>query len=162
MLSSDLALLYGVPPGVLIQAVKRNIYRFPADFMFQLNPEEFENLKSQIVTSSWSGLRRDLPRNLKSQIVISSWGGNRSLPYAFTDISSYAKLRERVKETLLEGQRKIEQQKVLSYWQTGKYIHDHLFFHENRAEYGKEMVERLSDDLNVSDTLLYQCLQLRV
>ena len=41
-----------------MQAVKRNIERFPADFMFQLSPREFENLKSQIVTSSWGGLRR--------------------------------------------------------------------------------------------------------
>jgi len=58
MLSYDLAKLYDVAPRVLIQAVKRNIARFPEDFMFQLNAEEFENLKSQIVTSSWGGLRR--------------------------------------------------------------------------------------------------------
>lgn len=61
MLSSDLALLYGVAPKVLNQAVKRNIERFPSDFMFQLNPYEFANLKSQVVTSSWGGLRRARP-----------------------------------------------------------------------------------------------------
>jgi len=61
MLSTDLAKLYGVAPRVLVQAVKRNLARFPADFMFQLTKEEFENLKSQIVTSSWGGLRRALP-----------------------------------------------------------------------------------------------------
>ncbi len=61
MLSSDLAELYGVPVKVLNQAVKRNKGRFPSDFMFQLTTEEFENLKSQIVTSTWGGARRSLP-----------------------------------------------------------------------------------------------------
>ena len=61
MLSSDLANLYHVEPKVLVQAVKRNLERFPSDFMFQLDAEEFENLKSQIVTSSWGGLRRAAP-----------------------------------------------------------------------------------------------------
>ncbi len=50
LLSGDLALLYGVAPKVLLQAVKRNIERFPADFMFQLTREEHEALRSQIVT----------------------------------------------------------------------------------------------------------------
>ncbi len=58
MLSSHLARLYHVEPRVLVQAVKRNIERFPADFMFQLNIEEFRRLKSQLVTSSWGGVRR--------------------------------------------------------------------------------------------------------
>jgi hypothetical protein len=61
MLSADLAKLYRVPVRQLNQAVKRNIERFPADFMFQLNKEEAEILKSQIVTSSWGGARRALP-----------------------------------------------------------------------------------------------------
>jgi hypothetical protein len=65
LLSSELASLYGVAPGVLMQAVKRNIDRFPADFMFQLDAAE------------WG--------NLKSQNVISSWGGARTAPYAFTE-----------------------------------------------------------------------------
>jgi len=56
MLSIDLADLYSVEPRVLVQAVKRNIERFPTDFMFQLNDMEFKNLKSQIVTSSWGEL----------------------------------------------------------------------------------------------------------
>jgi len=65
MLSTDLARLYEVELRALIQAVKRNIERFPADFMFQLSEAE-----SKI---------------LKSQIVISSWGGARARPYAFTE-----------------------------------------------------------------------------
>lgn len=61
----DLAELYGVETKVLNQAVKRNIERFPEDFMFQLTQEEFQNLRSQFVTSSW--------------------GGRRTPPYAFTE-----------------------------------------------------------------------------
>jgi ORF6N domain len=60
MLSTDLA-LYGVEPRVLVQAVKRNLDRFPDDFMFQLTREELANLKSQIVISSWGGLRQASP-----------------------------------------------------------------------------------------------------
>ena len=58
MLSSDLAELYEVEPRVLIQAVKRNLSRFPEDFMFQLNESEFAILKSQIVISSCGGAQR--------------------------------------------------------------------------------------------------------
>lgn len=65
MLDNDLANLYGVPTKALNQAIKRNLSRFPVDFMFQLTALEAENLRSQIVTSSW--------------------GGRRTLPYAFTE-----------------------------------------------------------------------------
>ena len=65
MLDRDLAELYEVQTKVLNQSVKRNIRRFPADFMFQLTKEEFENLRSQIVTTRW--------------------GGTRTMPYAFTE-----------------------------------------------------------------------------
>src|SRR5258708_24176977 len=65
MIDRDLAELYGVETRVLNQAVRRNERRFPDDFMFQLTEEEFENLKSQN--------------------VISSWGGTRKLPLAFTE-----------------------------------------------------------------------------
>jgi hypothetical protein len=57
MLDQDLAKLYEVETKVLVQAVKRNIDRFPDDFMFQLNNQEAVNLRSQIVTSSWGGTR---------------------------------------------------------------------------------------------------------
>lgn len=65
MLDKDLAILYGVTTGNLNKAVKRNIKRFPDDFMFQLTKQEFENLLFQFGTSSW--------------------GGTRNLPYAFTE-----------------------------------------------------------------------------
>jgi len=69
MLSTDLAALYDVEPRVLVQAVKRNIQRFPEDFMFQLTKEEFDVLKSQNVISN-----------------AGSWGGaRRAAPYAFTE-----------------------------------------------------------------------------
>lgn len=58
MLGQDIAKLYGVETRVLIQAVIRNKDRFPDDFMFKLNKQEFTDLKSQFVTSSWGGIRK--------------------------------------------------------------------------------------------------------
>jgi len=84
MLDRDLAELYGVPTGALNQAVKRNKSRFPKRFMFRLNKEETDSLKSQLVISSLNGAA-DSAAILKSQSVISSWGGSRSYPYAFTE-----------------------------------------------------------------------------
>ncbi|TVQ09816.1 MAG: ORF6N domain-containing protein [Balneolaceae bacterium] len=69
MLSTHLADLYDVEPRVLVQAVKRNIDRFPDDFMFQLTEHEFENLKSHFVISSWGGLRRATPYAFTEQGV---------------------------------------------------------------------------------------------
>jgi len=74
MLDADLAELYEVETKELNRAVKRNIERFPDDFMFQLSAEEFDNLRFQFGTSS-----------LKSQIGTSRWGGRRYPPYAFTE-----------------------------------------------------------------------------
>ncbi len=65
MLDKDLAMLYGVPTKRFNEQVKRNIKRFPDEFMFQLTKEEANFLRSQIATSSW--------------------GGRRYLPYAFTE-----------------------------------------------------------------------------
>ena len=65
ILDRDLAEMYGVETRVLNQSIKRNLNRFPKDFMFQLAEKEFRNLISQNVTSSW--------------------GGTRKVPYAFTE-----------------------------------------------------------------------------
>ena len=65
ILDADLAELYDVETKRLKEAVRRNLERFPPDFMFQLNEDEFNNLRSQIATSSW--------------------GGTRYLPFAFTE-----------------------------------------------------------------------------
>ncbi len=61
LLDSDLAHIYGVPTKALNQAVKRNLKRFPSDFLFRLTATESEDLRSQIVTSSLHGGRRNLP-----------------------------------------------------------------------------------------------------
>jgi len=58
MLDRDLAELYGVPVKRLNEQVKRNLERFPSDFMIQLSFKEFSDLKSQIATSSWGGVRK--------------------------------------------------------------------------------------------------------
>jgi hypothetical protein len=69
MLDVDLAMLYGVQTKVLLQGVKRNIARFPSDFMFQLARREYESLRSQIVTSKGRGGRRYLPYAFTEQGV---------------------------------------------------------------------------------------------
>jgi hypothetical protein len=66
LLDADLAALYGVETKALNQAIKRNMERFPADFMFQLSIDECEDLRFHFGTSS-------------------SWGGRRTQPYAFTE-----------------------------------------------------------------------------
>ena len=80
MIDRDLADLYDVTTGRLNEAVKRNIDRFPDDFMFRLNKQEWVALKSQIAISNNQGA------GLKSQIAISNRGGDRSLPHAFTEL----------------------------------------------------------------------------
>ena len=79
MIDRDLAELYGVETRILNQAVKRNIERFPNNYMFQLTEKEFTNWKSQFVTSNSED------ENLTSQFVMSSWGGIRRSPFAFTE-----------------------------------------------------------------------------
>ena len=97
MLSTDLAELYEVEPRVLVQAVKRNIDRFPSDFMFQLNEVEFENLKSQIVTSSWGGLRRANPYAFTEQgvaMLSSVLHSKRAIQVNIAIMRAFVKLRE--------------------------------------------------------------------
>lgn len=92
MLDRDLAELYDVETRVLNQAVKRNIDRFPEDFMFRLNKSEWTGLKSQFVISKDNVSDIDIKDvncksdSLKSQFVISNRGGDRALPYAFTEL----------------------------------------------------------------------------
>jgi phage regulator Rha-like protein len=97
MLSSDLAELYGVEPKVLIQAVKRNIERFPEDFMFQLSNQEFTNLKSQIVTSSWGGIRRANPYAFTEQgvaMLSSVLRSKQAMQVNIAIMRAFVKLRE--------------------------------------------------------------------
>ena len=97
MLSHHLAKLYGVETRVLVQAVRRNIDRFPEDFMFQLTDEEYTNLKSQIVISSWGGSRRAKPYAFTEQGVAMLSSVLRSKRAVQTNIEimrSFARLRQ--------------------------------------------------------------------
>lgn len=69
MLSHDLASLYQVEARVLVQAVKRNLDRFPKDFMFQLSKEEFYVIKAHFLNSGWGGARRSRPYAFTEQGV---------------------------------------------------------------------------------------------
>ena len=103
MLDTDLARLYGVPTGALIQAVKRNPRRFPHGFMFQLNAAEYAHLKSQFVVSSGRG-----------------WGGRRrSLPYAFTEqgvamLSSVLRSEQAIRVNIAIMQEFVRQRRLLA------------------------------------------------
>lgn len=88
LLDADLAMLYGVETGALNRAVKRNIERFPADFMLQLTAEEWENLKCQIgISSSTAAAAKGKKATLIQSHVVTATahGGRRALPYAFTE-----------------------------------------------------------------------------
>ncbi|MEN6319378.1 MAG: ORF6N domain-containing protein [Syntrophaceae bacterium] len=117
ILSIDLAELYGVEPKVLNQAVKRNIERFPSDFMFQLTNQEFANLKSQIVTSSWGGLRRAMPYAFTEHgaiMVASVLNSPRAIEISVYVIRAFVRLREylsshaKLAQKLTELEKKIE------------------------------------------------------
>ena len=92
MLDFDLAFLYGVETKALNQAVKRNINRFPEDFMFKLTKSELEILRSQFVTSN--PIERQQNTNWKSQIVISNLDNNHGSDILMSQnaTSSFAKM----------------------------------------------------------------------
>jgi hypothetical protein len=97
MLSIDLAKLYSVEPKALIQAVKRNIERFPSDFMFQLTNQEFAILKSQIVTSRWGGIRRAVPYAFTEQgvaMLSSVLNSPRAIRVNIEIMRTFARLRQ--------------------------------------------------------------------
>ena len=94
MLDEDLARIYGVGTKVLNQAVKRNLERFPKEFMFQLTEKEYDNLRSQIVTSNEEPAQlKTAPGTTKKDDkavapqnpTANGRGGRRYLPYAFTE-----------------------------------------------------------------------------
>ena len=97
LLSTELAKLYEVAPNVLIQAVKRNLRRFPEDFMFQLTEEEYKILKSQFVTSSWGGARRATPYAFTEQgvaMLSSVLHSERAVQVNIAIMRAFVKLRE--------------------------------------------------------------------
>ena len=101
MWDSDLAALYEVETKVLNQAVKRNIERFPEDFMFQLTKEEYKLLKSQNVTSSWGG-RRTLPYAFTEQgiaMLSSVLKSQRAVEVNISIMRAFVKMRKMITET---------------------------------------------------------------
>ena len=116
MLDKSLAELYGVPTKVFLQAVKRNGRRFPRDFMFQLRPSEFKNLRSQFVTSSWGG-RRYLPYVFTEQgvaMLSSVLNSERAIQVNIVIMRAFVKLRKilsthkELAHKLIDLERKIE------------------------------------------------------
>ncbi len=113
MLDNDLAELYAVETRRLNEQVKRNLDRFPEDFMFQLDIEEFENLKSQFATSSWGG-RRKLPFAFTEHGVLmlsSVLNSDRSIKVNIQIMRIYTRLRQMllVHKDILIRLEKIEQ-----------------------------------------------------
>lgn len=106
MLDSDLAMLYGYEVKRLNEQVKRNIERFPNDFMFQLIENEMKSLKSQFATSSWN-----------------SYGGVRKLPYAFTEQGVY------MLSTVLRGELAVSQS--IAIMRTFKEMRHYLLMNKN-------------------------------
>lgn len=96
MLDEDLAQMYGVETRRLNEQVKRNIDRFPKDFMFQLTTKEYENLKSQNATSNWGG-RRKLPNAFTEHGVLmlsSVLNSHTAIQVNIKIMRVYARLRE--------------------------------------------------------------------
>jgi hypothetical protein len=109
MLDKDLAGLYGVQTKAMTRAVKRNISRFPADFMFQLTNEEYGNLRCQFGTSSWGG-RRYMPYAFTEQgvaMLSSVLRSKRAVAVNIAIMRTFVKLRE-ILATNSDLRRKIE------------------------------------------------------
>ena len=111
MLDSDLAEVYGVVTKRLVEQVKRNLERFPEDFMFQLNPEEYNNLRSQIATSSQHGGRRYLPyafTEYGALMLASVLRSERAVSMSIYVVRAFVRLREML-STHEDLRRKIEE-----------------------------------------------------
>lgn len=133
MIDGHLAELYHVPTKVLIQAVKRNIKRFPPEFMFQLTKEEFESLRSQIVTSK------------------AGRGGRRYLPYAFTEhgvamLSSILSSDRAIEINILIIKTFIKLREILS---THKELAQKLAIHEMKIEKHDEQIENIFEAIRL-------------
>ena len=121
MLSTHLAKIYGIKAKVFVQAVKRNIERFPQDFMFQLSVTEYKNLKSQFVTSSWGGIRRARPYAFTEQgvaMLSSVLKSKRAIQVNIVIMRTFVKLKEvfsahkELAHKLSQLERKIEKHDV--------------------------------------------------
>ena len=98
MLDKDLAELYGVETKRLKEQVKRNIRRFPEDFVFELTKDEFDNLRSQIATSSWGGVRY-MPMAFTEQgvaMLSSVLNSDRAIDVNVQIMRTFTKLRQMI------------------------------------------------------------------
>ncbi len=136
MLDRDLAELYSVQTKALKQAVRRNISRFPSDFMFEINQKEFKNLRSQIVTSSWGGVRyRPMAFTEQGVAMLSSvLNSDRAIQVNIQIMRAFTKLRrmlethKELKKKLQEIEKKYDEQFqiVLEAKRSGFKILDHV------------------------------------
>jgi hypothetical protein len=113
MLDKDLAELYGVKTKVFNQAAKRNLARFPEDFMFKLTKEEFKNLRSQFVTSSWGGDRYE-PLMFTEQgvaMLASILNSQRAINVNIQIIRTFVKIRELLATNEVMQRKMIEMEK---------------------------------------------------
>jgi phage regulator Rha-like protein len=97
ILDADLASLYGLETRVLIQAVKRNLQRFPIEFAFQLSSDEYKSLRSQFVISKGRGGRRYLPYAFTEHGAIMAanvLNGKRAVRMSVFVVRAFVKLRE--------------------------------------------------------------------
>ncbi len=79
--------------------------------------------------------------------------------FNFKGPDGYLSLLVRVKRALIEGQQRIEDERLATYWETGRIIYANILRNKDRAEYGAEILKRLAKDLNVSQRLLERCVQ---
>ena len=127
MLDSDLAEIYGVETKRLLEQVRRNIERFPEDFMFQLTAQEVANLRSQFATSSQHGGRRYLPYAFTEHgalMLASVLKSDRAVSMSIYVVRAFARLREML-STHVALRRKIEEIEA-RYDQQFKYVFDAL------------------------------------
>ncbi|MFQ6081941.1 MAG: ORF6N domain-containing protein [Candidatus Aminicenantia bacterium] len=130
MLDSDLAELYGVETRVLLQSVKRNISRFPSDFMFQLTVDEFNNLRSQIVTSKSRGGRRYRPYVFTEQgvaMLSSVLRSERAIQVNIQIMRTFVKLRK-ILASHKELARKLEELELDNIFVGGSYAKKRFYF----------------------------------
>ena len=157
MLDFDLAVLYEVETKVLNQSVKRNINRFPQDFMFRLTSKEWLTMRSQFVTASSQNIDNQANKLMRSQIVTTSQKKRNTLitPYAFTEhgvtmLASVLKSERAVKMSIAVVRAFIELKKsILPYNQLAikiEALQMHLGEHDAQLNSIFEAIENLLDD----------------
>jgi uncharacterized membrane-anchored protein YjiN (DUF445 family) len=137
MLDKDLAELYQVETRILNQSVRRNIKRFPADFMFQLTKKEHDNLKSQIVTSSWGGARK-LPLAFSENgiaMLSSILSSDRAIQVniqimrTFTELRRFLSTHEELRRKIEEIEKRYDEQFSLGCEFCFRFPHDKIEHH---------------------------------